>query len=89
MVSLCGYADKAHPFFFERNFLDTVSKFFCFLFIIQERMIHWKAKNLIYPFKGDLNTSTSVVGKEPPKWLIFAQEITSESKKNTLKGGWL
>ena len=35
MMSLCGNADKTHPFFFERNFLDTVSKYFCFLFIIQ------------------------------------------------------
>ena len=73
MVSLCGYADKAHPFFFERNFLDPVSKLFCFLFIIQERMIQWKTKNLFYPFKGELNTATSVTGKESPKWLIFAQ----------------
>ena len=68
-----GNADKAHPFFFERNFLDTVSKLFCFLFIIQERMIHGKTKNLFYPFKGKLNTSTSVPGKESPKRLIFAQ----------------
>ena len=50
-------------------------------------MIQWKTKNLFYPFKRELNTLTSVTGKEPPKWLIFAQEITSESKKNTLKGG--
>ena len=73
MVSLCAYADKMHPFFFERNFLDTVSKLFCFLFVVQERMIQWKSKNLFYPFKGELNTSTSVAGKEPPKRLIFAQ----------------
>ena len=39
MMSLRGNTDKTHPFFFERNFLDTVSKLFCFLFIIQERMI--------------------------------------------------
>lgn len=39
MMSLRSYADKTHPFFFERNFLDTVSKLFRFLFIIQERMI--------------------------------------------------
>ena len=87
MMSLCGYADKAHPFFFERNFLDTVSILFCFLFVTEERMIQWKTKNLFYPFKGKLNTLTSVTGKESPKRLIFAQEITSESKKNTLKGG--
>lgn len=73
MMSLCSNTDKTHPFFFERNFLDTVSVLFCFLFIIQERMIQWKTKNLFYPSKGELNTSTSVTGKEPPKWLIFAQ----------------
>ena len=73
MMSLRSYADKTHPFFFERNFLDTVSKYFCFLFIIQERMIQWKTKNLFYPSKGKLNTSTSVTGKESPKRLIFAQ----------------
>ena len=39
MVSLCGYADKAHPFFFERNFLDPVSVLFGFLFVTEERMI--------------------------------------------------
>ena len=39
MMSLCSNTDKTHPFFFERNFLDTVSNLFCFLFIIQERMI--------------------------------------------------
>ena len=87
MMSLCGNADKTHPFFFERNFLDTVSVLFSFLFVIQERMIQWKTKNLFDPFKGELNILTSITGKEPPKWLIFAQEITSESKKNTLKGG--
>ena len=73
MMSLCGYADKAHPFFFETNYLDPVSVLFCFLFVTEERMIHWKTKNLIYPFKGKLNTSTSVTGKESPKRLIFAQ----------------
>ena len=73
MMSLRSYADKTHPFFFERNFLDTVSKLFCFLFIIQERMIQWKTKNLFYPSKGKLNTSTSVTGKESLKRLIFAQ----------------
>ena len=73
MMSLCGDADKTHPFFFERNFLDPVSVLFCFLFVIQERMIHGKTQNLFYPFKGDLDTSTSVAGKEPPKRLIFAQ----------------
>ena len=73
MVSLCGNADKTHPFFFERNFLDTVSILFGFLFVIQERMIQWKTKNLFYSFKGKLNTSTSVSGKESPTRLIFAQ----------------
>ena len=73
MVSLCAYADKMHPFFFERNFLDPVAKLFCFLFIIQKGMIHGEAKNLFYPFKGKLNTSTSVTGKESLKRLIFAQ----------------
>ena len=73
MMSLCGYADKAHPFFFERNFLDTVSVLFGFLFVTEERMIQWKSKNLFYPFKGELNTSTCVPGKESPKRLIFAQ----------------
>ena len=73
MVSLCAYADKMHPFFFERNFLDTVSILFCFLLVAEKRMIQWKTKNLFYPFKGKLNTSTSVTGKEPPKRLIFAQ----------------
>ena len=73
MMSLCGYADKMHPFFFERDFLDTVSILFCFLFVTEERMIQWKTENLIYPFKGKLNTSTSVTGKESPKRLIFAQ----------------
>ena len=73
MMSLCGNADKAHPFLFERNFLDTVSILFCFLFVIQERMIQWKTKNLFYPFKEKLNTSTSVTGNESPKRLIFAQ----------------
>ena len=73
MMSLCGNTDKTHPFFFERNFLDTVSKLFCFLLVAEERMIQWKTKNLFCPFKGELNTSTSVAGKEPPKRLIFAQ----------------
>ena len=73
MMSLCGYADKTRPFFFERNFLDTVSILLCFLLVAEERMIQWKTKNLFYPFKGELNTSTSVAGKEPPKRLIFAQ----------------
>lgn len=73
MMSLRSYADKTHPFFFERDFLDTVSVLFCFLFIIQERMIQWKTKNLFYPSKGELNTSTSVTGKESQKRLIFAQ----------------
>ena len=83
MMSVCNNADRTHPFFFERNFLDTVSILFRFLFVIQERMIQWKTKNLFYPFKGKLNTLTSVTGKESPKRLIF---ITSESKKNTPKG---
>ena len=87
MVSLCGNADKAHPFFFERNFLDTVSILLCFLLVTEERMIQWKTKNLFYPSKGKLNTSTSVTGKESPKRLILLNEITSESKKITLKGG--
>ena len=73
MVSLCAYADKMHPFFFERNFLDTVSILFCFLLVAEKRMIQWKTKNLFYPFKGKLNTSASVAGKESPKRLIFAQ----------------
>ena len=73
MMSLCGNTDKMHPFFFERDFLDTVSVLFSLLFVIQERMIHWKTKNLFYPSKGELNTSTSVTGKESPKRLIFAQ----------------
>ena len=73
MMSLCGDADKTHPFFFERNFLDAVSILFCFLFVTEERMIQWKSKNLFYPFKGELNTLTSVAGKESPKRLIFAQ----------------
>ena len=73
MMSLCGNADKTHPFFFERNFLDTVSVLFCFLFVTEERMIQWKTQNLFYPSKGELNTSASVTGKESPKRLIFAQ----------------
>ena len=73
MVSLCGNADKTHPFFFERNFLDTVSVLFSFLFITEERMIHGKTKNLFYPFKGELNTPASVAFKKPPERLIFAQ----------------
>ena len=73
MMSLRSYADKTHTFIFERNFLDPVSVLFCFLFVTEERMIHWKTKNLFYPFKGKLNTSTSVTGKESPKRLIFAQ----------------
>lgn len=73
MMSLYGYADKAHPFFFKRNFLDTVSVLFSFLFVTEERMIQWKTKNLFYPSKGKLNTSTSVTGKESPKRLILAQ----------------
>ena len=82
MMSLCGNADKTHPFFFERNFLDTVSVLFCFLFVIQEKMIQWKTKNLFYPSKGKLNTSTSVPGKEPPKRLIFAQRNHLRIKEN-------
>lgn len=39
MMSLCGNTDKMHPFFFERNFFDTVSILFCFLFVAEERMI--------------------------------------------------
>ena len=39
MMSLCGNADKTHPFFFERNFLDAVSVLFCFLFVTEEGMI--------------------------------------------------
>ena len=73
MMSLCSNTDKTHPFFFERNFLDTVSVLFSFLFVTEERMIQWKTKNLIYPFKGKLNTPTSVAGKESPKRLVFAQ----------------
>ncbi len=82
MVSLYGNTDKAHPFFFERNFLDTVSILFCFLFVTEERMIQWKTQNLIYPFKGKLNTPTSVAGKESPKRLIFAQRNHLRIKEN-------
>ena len=39
MMSLNGNADKTHPFLFERNFLDTVSVLFSFLFVTEERMI--------------------------------------------------
>lgn len=94
MMSLCGNTDKMHPFFFERNFLDTVSILFCFLFVTEERMIQWKTKNLFYPFKGKLNTSTSVAGKESPKRLIFAQrnhlrikEIRN-CRRMTVNGEW-
>ena len=87
MMSLCGYADKAHPFFFERNFLDTVSVLFSFLFVTEERMIQWKTKNLFYPFKEKLNTSTSVTGMNLQSGSYLLNEITSESKKITLKGG--
>lgn len=73
MMSLCGNADKTHPFFFERNFLDAVSVLFGFLFVAEERMIQGKTKNLFYSLKGDLDTLTSVTGKESPKRLIFAQ----------------
>ena len=73
MISLFGYADKMHPFFFERNFLDAISILFCFLFVAEERMIHGKTQNLFYPSKGKLNTPTSVAFKKPPKRLIFAQ----------------
>lgn len=82
MVSLYANTDKAHPFFFERNFLDTVSILFCFLFVTEERMIQWKTQNLIYPFKGKLNTPTSVAGKESPKRLIFAQRNHLRIKEN-------
>lgn len=82
MMSLCGNADKTHPFFFERNFLDTVSVLFCFLFVAEERMIHWKAKNLFYSLKGELDTLTSVAGKESPKRLIFAQRNHLRIKEN-------
>ena len=94
MISLGGYADKTHPFLFERNFLDAVSVLFCFLFVIQERMIHGKTKNLFSPFKGKLNTSTSVTGKESPKRLIFAQRNHLRIKENcterrmTVNGEW-
>ena len=67
---------------FERNFLDTVSILFCFLLVAEKRMIQWKTKNLFYPFKGKLNTSTSVTGKEPPKRLIFAQRNHLRIKEN-------
>ena len=66
MMSLCGNTDKTNPFFFERNFLDTVSKLFCFLFIIQERMIQWKTKNLFYPFKGTSKATHICSMKSPP-----------------------
>ena len=82
MMSLCGNTDKTHPFFFERNFLDTVSILLCFLLVAEERMIQWKTKNLFYPSKGELNTSTSVAGKESPKWLIFAQRNHLRIKEN-------
>ena len=88
MMSLCGNTDKMHPFFFERNFLDTVSVLFSLLFVTEEKMIHGKAKNLFYPFKGDLNTSTSVTGKESPKQLIFAQQSFGCVSPETLKIGF-
>ena len=94
MMSLCGNADKTHPFFFERNFLDTVSILFCFLFVIQKRMIQWKTKNLFDPFKGELNTPTSVTGKESPKRLIFAQcnhlriKEIRHCRRMTVNGEW-
>ena len=66
MLSLCGNTDKAHPFFFERNFLDTVSILFCFLFVAEERMIQWKTKNLFYPFKGTSKAAHICSMKPPP-----------------------
>ena len=87
MMSLCGNTDKTHRFFFERNFLDTVSVLFSFLFVTEERMIQWKTKNLFYPFKEKLNTSTSVTGMNLQSGSYLLNEITSESKKITLKGG--
>lgn len=57
-------------------------------------MIHGKAKNLFYPFKGKLNTSTSVTGKESPKRLVFAQCNHLRIKENyperrmTVNGEW-
>lgn len=57
-------------------------------------MINEKTKNLFYPFKGDLNTSTSVTGKESPKRLVFAQCNHLRIKENyperrmTVNGEW-
>lgn len=73
MVSLCGYADKTHPFFFERDFLDTVSVLFCFLFVTEEGVVDRKAENLLNSVKRKLEFLTSVAFKKPPKRLIFAQ----------------
>lgn len=73
MMSLCSNTDKTHPFFFERNFLDTVSILFCFLFVIQERMVNRKAENLLNSVKRKLEFLASIAFKKPPKWLIFAQ----------------
>ena len=82
MVSLCGYADKAHPFFFEGYFLDTVTELFCFLFVSKKGMIYRKAEDLPNPIKGKLNTPTSVAGKESPKRLVFAQRNHLRIKEN-------
>ena len=73
MVSLCGYADKAHPFFFERNFLDPVSVLFCFLLVAEKGVVNGKAENLLNSVKRKLEFLASVAFKKPPKRLIFAQ----------------
>ena len=73
MMSLCGYADKAHPFFFERNFFDAVSVLFSFLFVTEERMVNRKAENLLNSVKRKLEFLASIAFKKPPKRLIFAQ----------------
>ena len=73
MVSLCGYADKTHPFFFERNFLDTVSILLCFLLVAEKGVVNGKAENLLNSVKRKLEFLASVAFKKPPKRLIFAQ----------------
>lgn len=73
MMSLCGYADKAHPFFFERNFLYTVSILLCFLLVAEKGVVNGKAENLLNSVKRKLEFLASVAFKKPPKRLIFAQ----------------
>ena len=73
MMSLCGYADKMHPFSFERNFLDTVSILLCFQLVAEEGVVNGKAENLLNSVKRKLEFLASVAFKKPPKRLIFAQ----------------